>query len=133
MRTLHLFTVYHGTVNIIIIGTTRVVHHLCYPCFVLCAIIFNVSAKQVNLCADRSFEAFFSYPFSDCNLLLKYFEFLLSSLSHSFMVTSVSTLDITSVRARTGLHVLTCYTMVVSLIHLLLVWSVPDQTHEVSM
>ena len=28
MRTLHLFTVYHGTVNIIIIGTTRVVHHL---------------------------------------------------------------------------------------------------------
>ena len=61
MRTLHLFTVYHGTLNIFIIGTARVGHYLRYRCFVLCAIVFNVSAKQVNLCADRSFKAFFSY------------------------------------------------------------------------
>ena len=61
MGTLHLFTIYHCTVNTINIGTTRVVHHLCYLCFVLCTVIFNVSAKRVNLCADRSFKAFFSY------------------------------------------------------------------------
>ena len=152
IRTLHLFTVYHGTVYIIIIGTTRVVHHLCYLCFVLCTVIFNVSAKQVNLCADCSFKAFFSYhlviatcfssilnfycllclirdvfvPFVDCywlrrwsihlllGLVLCYIfacpwylirslfsiQFLLSIYLCTFMVTSVSTLEITSVRAR---------------------------------
>ena len=31
---------------------------------------FDVSAKQVNLCADRSFEAIFSNSFGDCNLIL---------------------------------------------------------------
>lgn len=36
MRTLHLFTVYHRALNIVIVGNTRVGHHLCYRCFVIC-------------------------------------------------------------------------------------------------